>query len=29
MRVKEKQYQYAHVVCVESPPKAEQAESLF
>jgi hypothetical protein len=29
MRVKEKQYQYAHVVCVESPPKAEQEESLF
>lgn len=29
MRVKEKQYQYAHAICVESPPKTEQSETLF
>ena len=29
MRIKEKQYQYAHAICVESPGKKEQTETLF
>jgi hypothetical protein len=29
MRITEKQYRYAHAICVESPPKVEQTESLF
>jgi len=29
VRVVEKQYRYAHVVCAESTPKAEQVEKLF
>lgn len=29
MKVQEKQYQYAHAICVEAPGKKEQTETLF